>query len=220
MMYAAKALHRPGAPTTIEIHGAREHNLKNVDVNLELNQFTVITGVSGSGKSTLAFDILFAEGQRRYLESLNAYARPVRAALVASGRRRHLRHPAHRGDRATHQPRRAQEHGGHSHRDLSLLTAALRQAGCAVLPRLRREDRTSIRRRHRCAPAEGLSRKKHFPVGAAHRCAQGPVHGAGKVGARQGVLPPFRSTARCCPRRSGRDSIASSSTTSNFPWPH
>jgi excinuclease ABC subunit A len=62
-------------PTSIEIHGAREHNLKNVDVNLGLNQFTVITGVSGSGKSTLAFDILFAEGQRRYLESLNAYAR-------------------------------------------------------------------------------------------------------------------------------------------------
>ena len=64
-----------GAPASIEIRGAREHNLKNVDVNLSLNQFTVITGVSGSGKSTLAFDILFAEGQRRYLESLNAYAR-------------------------------------------------------------------------------------------------------------------------------------------------
>jgi excinuclease ABC subunit A len=59
----------------IEIHGAREHNLKDVDVNLAHDRFTVITGVSGSGKSTLAFDILFAEGQRRYLESLNAYAR-------------------------------------------------------------------------------------------------------------------------------------------------
>jgi excinuclease ABC subunit A len=66
---------RPRLPTSIEIRGAREHNLKNVDVNLGLNRFTVITGVSGSGKSTLAFDILFAEGQRRYLESLNAYAR-------------------------------------------------------------------------------------------------------------------------------------------------
>ncbi len=72
---AGAALHRAAPPTSIEIHGAREHNLKNVDVNLKLNQFTVITGVSGSGKSTLAFDILFAEGQRRYLESLNAYAR-------------------------------------------------------------------------------------------------------------------------------------------------
>jgi excinuclease ABC subunit A len=63
------------ATAAIEIRGAREHNLKNIDVNLARNRFTVITGVSGSGKSSLAFDILFAEGQRRYLESLNAYAR-------------------------------------------------------------------------------------------------------------------------------------------------
>jgi excinuclease ABC subunit A len=67
--------YRVAAPTAIQIRGAREHNLKNIDVNLARNQFTVITGVSGSGKSSLAFDILFAEGQRRYLESLNAYAR-------------------------------------------------------------------------------------------------------------------------------------------------
>ena len=66
---------RAAAPHAIEIRGAREHNLKNIDVDLGHDQFTVITGVSGSGKSTLAFDILFAEGQRRYLESLNAYAR-------------------------------------------------------------------------------------------------------------------------------------------------
>jgi len=59
----------------IEIVQAREHNLKNVDITIPRDQFTVITGVSGSGKSTVAFDILFAEGQRRYLESLNAYAR-------------------------------------------------------------------------------------------------------------------------------------------------
>jgi excinuclease ABC subunit A len=74
-VYADAPALRSHGPTAIEIHGAREHNLKNVDVNLALNRFTVITGVSGSGKSTLAFDILFAEGQRRYLESLNAYAR-------------------------------------------------------------------------------------------------------------------------------------------------
>ncbi|NND58833.1 MAG: excinuclease ABC subunit UvrA, partial [Gammaproteobacteria bacterium] len=59
----------------IEIHNAREHNLDEVDVTIPRDRFTVITGVSGSGKSTVAFDILFAEGQRRYLESLNAYAR-------------------------------------------------------------------------------------------------------------------------------------------------
>ena len=54
---------------------AREHNLRNVDLAIPRDKLTVITGVSGSGKSTIAFDILFAEGQRRYLESLNAYAR-------------------------------------------------------------------------------------------------------------------------------------------------
>ncbi|MHB8667818.1 MAG: excinuclease ABC subunit UvrA [Burkholderiales bacterium] len=63
------------ADNSIRIHHAREHNLKNIEVAIPRDRFTVITGVSGSGKSTLAFDILFAEGQRRYLESLNAYAR-------------------------------------------------------------------------------------------------------------------------------------------------
>ena len=72
---SSELAYRATGPKAIEIRGAREHNLKNVDVNLGRNQFTVITGVSGSGKSSLAFDILFAEGQRRYLESLNAYAR-------------------------------------------------------------------------------------------------------------------------------------------------
>ena len=57
------------------MHGAREHNLKDIDLEIPRDRFTVITGISGSGKSTVAFDIVFAEGQRRYLESLNAYAR-------------------------------------------------------------------------------------------------------------------------------------------------
>ena len=63
------------ANNAVVIHNAREHNLKSIDVQIPRDKFTVITGVSGSGKSTLAFDILFNEGQRRYLESLNAYAR-------------------------------------------------------------------------------------------------------------------------------------------------
>ncbi|NYT66381.1 excinuclease ABC subunit UvrA [Alcaligenaceae bacterium] len=62
---------------SINILNAREHNLKGINVNIPRDTFTVITGVSGSGKSTLAFDILFNEGQRRYLESLNAYARAI-----------------------------------------------------------------------------------------------------------------------------------------------
>ena len=59
----------------IKIRGAREHNLKNVDIDIPRNKFVVVTGLSGSGKSSLAFDTIYAEGQRRYVESLSAYAR-------------------------------------------------------------------------------------------------------------------------------------------------
>jgi len=59
----------------IVIKGAREHNLKNISLEIPRDKFIVITGLSGSGKSTLAFDTLYAEGQRRYVESLSAYAR-------------------------------------------------------------------------------------------------------------------------------------------------
>src|ERR1017187_2514807 len=60
---------------TIDVFGAREHNLKNIDISIPKNKLVVITGISGSGKSSLAFDTIYAEGQRRYMESFSAYAR-------------------------------------------------------------------------------------------------------------------------------------------------
>ena len=65
----------PSTKDEIVVRGARQHNLKNIDIAIPRNKLVVVTGVSGSGKSSLAFDTIFAEGQRRYVESLSAYAR-------------------------------------------------------------------------------------------------------------------------------------------------
>lgn len=75
--FASPGIKQSVLQNDIEVINAREHNLKALNVNIPRDQFNVITGVSGSGKSTLAFDIIFGEGQRRYLESLNAYARSI-----------------------------------------------------------------------------------------------------------------------------------------------
>ena len=66
----------------IVVKGAREHNLKNIDISLPKNSLVVISGLSGSGKSSLAFDTIFAEGQRRYMESLSSYARMFLGRLM------------------------------------------------------------------------------------------------------------------------------------------
>ena len=73
--YLAPAMLKSSARPVIRLRGVRHNNLKNFDLDLPLNQFVVITGLSGSGKSSLAFDTLFAEGQRRYIETFSPYAR-------------------------------------------------------------------------------------------------------------------------------------------------
>ena len=65
----------------VEVYGARVHNLKNIDVTLPHNSLNVITGLSGCGKSSLAFDTIFAEGQRRYIETFSSYARNMLGSL-------------------------------------------------------------------------------------------------------------------------------------------
>ncbi|SPE37766.1 UvrABC system protein A [Candidatus Sulfopaludibacter sp. SbA6] len=72
---SAKAISRASARTTIAVHGARVHNLKNISVEIPRDRLIVVTGLSGSGKSSLAFDTIYAEGQRRYMESLSSYAK-------------------------------------------------------------------------------------------------------------------------------------------------
>ena len=66
---------------SVDVYGARVHNLKNIDVTIPHNSLSVITGLSGSGKSSLAFDTIFAEGQRRYIETFSSYARNMLGSL-------------------------------------------------------------------------------------------------------------------------------------------
>ena len=210
---------RAAGPQAIEIRGAREHNLKNIDVSLARNQFTVITGVSGSGKSTLAFDIVFAEGQRRYLESLNAYARqfvqpasrPDVDAIFGIPPTVAIEQRTSRGGRKSTVATLTE-----IYHFLRLLYVKL---GVQYCPACDVADRAAIGRRDCRAAAQGLSRAGSITLaGAAHRRAQGTVYGARQMGARQGLRAAARRRQACCPRRNGRGSTASSSTTSNCPW--
>ena len=81
----------PSKQQYIQIKGAKVHNLKNIDIKIPRDKFVVITGVSGSGKSSLAFDTIYAEGQRRYVESLSSYARQFLGKIRSEIKLRPLR---------------------------------------------------------------------------------------------------------------------------------
>ena len=91
--------------SVISIRGARTHNLKNIDVDLPRDRLIVITGLSGSGKSSLAFDTIYAEGQRRYVESLSAYARQFLVDDGEAGRRQRSRDFRRRSPSSRRRPR-------------------------------------------------------------------------------------------------------------------
>ena len=85
----------------IKIRGANENNLKNIDVDIPRNELVVLTGLSGSGKSSLAFDTIYAEGQRRYMESLSSYARQFLGQMEKVSKGFHLQFLSIRNQRTT-----------------------------------------------------------------------------------------------------------------------
>ena len=121
----------------IVVRGARTHNLKNIDLTLPARSLIVITGVSGSGKSSLAFDTIYAEGQRRYVESLSAYARQFLERMEKPDVDSHRGHlPGDRHPPEEQHPQSALDRR-HDHRDPRLPAAALRARRPDLLPELR-----------------------------------------------------------------------------------
>ena len=174
----------------IVVRGAREHNLKNVNVTIPRNKLVVITGVSGSGKSSLAFDTIYAEGQRRYVESLSAYARQFLGRMdkpdvdyiegsVASD--------LHRPEGGVAQPALDRRHG---HRDIRLPPAAVCQGRASPLLQVRKTGRASdgpADRGLRARPAgQDAAPDTRSDGAAAQGRAQGRVRERAEGGVRQG----------------------------------
>ena len=119
----------------ITIRGAREHNLKNVDLTIPRDKLVVFTGLSGSGKSSLAFDTIYAEGQRRYVESLSAYARQFLEMMGKPGRRPDRRTVAGHFDRTEDHLQEPAIDRRHRHRDSRLHAPALGPCRHSLLAR-------------------------------------------------------------------------------------
>ena len=118
----------------IYVKGAKENNLKNIDVHIPRNTLTVFTGLSGSGKSTLAFDTIFAEGQRRYIESLSSYARQFLGQMENHRRRTYRRTFARNLNRPENNLAQSALDSWHGDGNLRLFPLAFRARRCSALP--------------------------------------------------------------------------------------
>ena len=124
----------------INVYGARVHNLKNIDAEIPRNSLTVITGLSGSGKSSLAFDTIFAEGQRRYIETFSAYARNFLGNLERPDVDKITGTEPGYLHRAENHQQESALHRGHYHRGVRLPASALCPRRRRLLLPLGRED--------------------------------------------------------------------------------
>ena len=198
----------------IAVRGARVHNLKNIDVDLPRERLVVITGLSGSGKSSLAFDTIYAEGQRRYVESLSAYARQFLEQMekpdvdLIEGLS-----PAISIEQKTtgEQPAIDRRHG---HRDLRLPAAALREHRRAALPELRTRDRQPVARAHH-RPGDDLpAGRAHQRAGADRARPQGRVQEGARRRSGRAASRRRASTASSARSRTTSSSIAARTTRS------
>ena len=198
----------------IRIRGARTHNLKNVNLDLPRDRLVVITGLSGSGKSSLAFDTLYAEGQRRYVESLSAYARQFLQLMekpdvdLIEGLS-----PAIAIEQKATSPQPALD-GRHGHRDPRLPAPAVRARGRAALPGARHRAFRAERLadgRPRAGAARGHARDDPRPAGGRRARASRP---SSSTSCARRVSCACASTARCTRSTSCRSSSATASTPS------
>ena len=200
----------------ISIRGAREHNLKNVDLDIPRDQLVVFTGLSGSGKSSLAFDTIYAEGQRRYVESLSAYARQFLEMMQKPDVDQiDGLSPAISIEQKTTSTQSALDRR-HRHRDLRLHAAAVGARRRALFAGHRPADREPDRLadgRPRAGAARGHA---PLPAGAGRARPQGRVpQGARRV--PQEGLPARQDRRRVLrDRRASSRSTRSSSTTSTW----
>ena len=135
MSSKAAVKNRTGARTTIAVQGARVHNLKNISVEIPRNKLIVVTGLSGSGKSSLAFDTIYAEGQRRYMESLSSLCQALRCTGCEARRGFHVRPVAGHLDRAENRRKQPAVHGRHDDRYRELSESPVATIGEAHCPR-------------------------------------------------------------------------------------